>query len=191
VRRLFWFVVVIALLLALDSAARSYVGNQIEGRLARVLEADERPKVVIGGFPFLASAIDGEFESISISADRPGWESGSIELSDVNLTLHEVELSLAQALRGELANVEVESARGTAHIDADVLSAALRRLNSSGAQIPLPEGELSTEGNTLRLGPVTLPLPTPIEGMSFESAEVIDGSVALEFALDRTTFPTG
>jgi hypothetical protein len=188
VRGLLWFVAVIALLIAVDSAARSYASNQIEGRLATVLQSDEPPKVAIGGFPFIVSAIDGEFETVSISADRPGWESGPVKLSDVNLTLSRVEFSPSEMLRDELRRIRVGSARGTARVDVGVLSAAL----PSGARVPIPEeGELPIEDNRLRIGPATLPLPLPLEGMSFERAEIVGDSVELEFTLNRTTFPVG
>lgn len=191
-RRLVWFVVIIGLFIAVDSAARSYASNRIEGRLAAALNTDEQPQVSIGGFPFLVSAIDGELESISISAQRPGWESGPIELSDVNLTLHQVSFSPGEVLRGELRNVDVESSRGTARIQARVISAALRRFNPNNPGVPIAgEGELLIEDNRLRLGALTLPLPVPLRGMNFERAELVDGSVELEFSLSQTTFPVG
>ena len=191
-RRLIWFVVVIGLFIAVDSAARSYASNMIEGRLAGVLDTDEQPQVSIGGFPFLASAVDGELEIISISAERPGWGSGPIELSDVTLTLQQVKFSPGEVLRNELRKVDVGSARGTARIGTGDLSAALQRLAPPGFDAVGPEsGELPIEDNRLQIGPLTLPLPTPLQGMNFERAELIDGSVELEFSLSQTTFLVG
>jgi hypothetical protein len=188
-RRLVWLVVVIAVLIAVDSAARSYTSNQIETRLAGAVNVDERPQVAIDGFPFLASAIDGEFENMTIYAERPGWGSGPVELSDVTLTLHQVEFSLGEVLRNELRTVEVESAEGTARIKAGLVSEALSKINPTGSLVPLLEdGTVPVEGDRLQIGPLSLPLPTPLRGMTFERAELVEGAVHLEFSLSQTSF---
>jgi hypothetical protein len=187
-RRLVVLAGIVLLLIVVDSAARSYAGDQIERGLATSLSLEGDTNVRIGGFPFLWELVRGRFESVTISADT--IEEGNIELSRVELTLEGVTFPVAQVLEGHESKAHIRSGRGSARISAPALDRALASLLPEGTTPILHRvGTIPIEGNALDLGIAKVPLPVAMDGMQYESAEFNGSSLDLTFSLAARSIP--
>lgn len=180
---------IVLLLIVVDSAARSYAGDQIEQGLANSLSLEGDTKVRIGGFPFLWELVRGRFESVTISADT--IEEGDIELSRVELTLEDVTFPVARVLEAHESKAHIRSGRGSARISAPALERALGSVLPTGAAEALDRlgTTIPIEGNALDLGITQLQLPVAMEGMQYESAEVVGSALRLTFSLPAKSIP--
>ncbi len=184
-RRLGAIAVALIAFLIVDSVARVYVGNQIGDSLAAALSLEGEPDVMIGGFPFLWSAVTGELDNVSISVEE--LSRGDVALQDVSVTLSGVEASPLAGALGRLQRVAIRSGRGRAEVRLAQLEELLGRSGRLVGNLSLAElGMPNVDGSTLSLGPLDLRLPVIAEGMTYESAELIDGRVHLRFKLPRT-----
>lgn len=185
-RKLIGLVVTLVLLFAADSAARGFASARMSAGLAGALNLEEEPEVLIGGFPFLWELIRGDFENISVSVDDFG--TGDVVLDEASVTLREVSFAPIGALTGDIEKVSIESARGTARVNTGRLADALEKAGSLVGGLSLDDlPGVSVEGRTLSLGPLDLELPVMTDGMSYESAELIEDKLVLRFTLDEKT----
>lgn len=183
-RRVFGLLIIVLLLIAGDTAARTYTGAEIEDQLAGALNLGDEPRVDIKGFPFLTQVFRGRFDVITVSSDRVATQ--EIELTDVRMTLNEVRFSAAKAIGGRLRKVRIDSARGQGTIASSTLEAALSNVPANVRPFIPDDSTLDIQANELVLGPVRIGLPVIAEEMQYESAEVIDGAVHLIFRLSKT-----
>lgn len=185
-RRLIVLLGIVLLLIVLDSAARSYAGDQVENRLANALNLENDPTVRIGGFPFLWGVVRGRFEDVTVTA--AGVRSDALGLSKIQVVLKDVSFPVSEALTGRAGKLTVASARGTARISAPALESALAGLPVDISSLTAGSRRLDISGNQIDLGVAQLPLPVIAEGMQYESAELVNGAVQLRFLLEQTTF---
>jgi hypothetical protein len=176
-------VVVIVGAVIADSALRSYASNQVAGKLQSALDLTKEPEVSIGGFPFLVEALSGRLESMSISAR--GLEKDGVTLSDVDVTLSNVRISLSGLISGKSRKARIGSMRGTASLRTEDLAAAL---GEPGFDVSaFDPGIVSIDGTTLSIGPTTLELPSIVEGVEYTEAELDGDLIRLSFASRRTS----
>lgn len=111
-KRLLVTLVVLAGLLAVaDRVAASVASNAVADQVvasSSLASAD----VAIGGFPFLAQAISGRYDSVSVVAR--GVAAGEVTVDRLDATLTGLEVPLSEALSGSVSEVPVESVRATA-----------------------------------------------------------------------------
>jgi hypothetical protein len=130
--------------------------------------------------------VRGRFENIKVTADT--IEAEGVELSRVEVTLEDVSFPVSKVLSGRATRVKVSSGRGSARISAPAFDRALAQILPEGAAvIPNRTGTIPIQGNALDLGVTQLSLPTPIEGMQYESAEFVGTALELKFSLERTS----
>ena len=200
---LIFLVVVVALFSVGDYLARDFAEGKAADELQERLDLSSRPNVGLGGWPFVVAAFQGEFPSIEIDADRVVME--RLEFLNVNLDLEDLTFSVREALRGGVSEVTAQGGTGTATLEESSVNQALRRagapftvhLMETEAVATLPNGSevnvaLDVSGGALRLAPeshlpaVGIQLPGIVDNLTYRSAVVTDGEVAIRLRLGPT-----
>jgi hypothetical protein len=166
-----------------DSALRSLASNKVAEELQDALDLNKEPEVAIGGFPFLFEAISGDLESVTISAQ--GLEKDGVLLTDLEVTLNNVKVSIPQLLSGKSKKVKIGSAEGTARLTTEDLASAL---GEPGFNVGVFDPtNISVSGTTLTVGPTELELPSIVNGIDYTEAKLEGNVIALSFETRRTS----
>ena len=199
-RKLLLVIVVLGgLLVAADFVARGLVAEKLAGRVAASLRLEREPEVELEGFPFVTQILGGELDGVTMSLDDISEQ--DVTLSSFSISLERVRFSFEDLLDQGGGQVRVAAADGRAELDqgdlASVLSAAGapfeatidqgRLLATSDAAAQQVEIQPRIEGSQLilevpQLGSTAIPLPTPIRGITYDSVEVVPGSIHLRFS---------
>ncbi len=204
-------VILLALLAVLgavaDHAARDYAEGRVAAQVQTSFELDERPRVGIGGWPFLWHAVGGEFPSITVHADAVSR--GSVTLSEVEFSVRDVRVSLGALLGSDRRFVRVGSGGGEAAMSAEDLNEALARngapvtvtFEGSATLVSLPDGStvsgtVGVSGTSLLVGApgveeFSLALPVPARGIRYKSVRVRDSKAILTFEFTRSRLEIG
>ena len=199
-RKLLVLVIVLGgLVVAADFVARSLVAEKLAARTKANLGLEQEPDVDFDGFPFVTQLVGGELEGVNMAlADISEQD---VTLSELTLVLHEVRFSLEDLLDQGGGRVRVAASDGRAELDQADLSQALERsgapfsvtidqgrlLATSDIAAQQVEVEPRIEGSQLILtvpevGETAIPLPTPVDGLTYESVEVLPGRLELRFS---------
>lgn len=116
--------VVAALLLVVvviaDRIAAGVAAGAIAARVQATTALPEEPDVTVRGFPFLTQALSGRYDRVDITArDAPA---GEMTLTRLETTLRGVQVTLSQALSGEVDAVPVEAVEARALVSYDELA---------------------------------------------------------------------
>lgn len=185
-RKLVVLVVAGVLLLAMDAGfrlvAQSAAADLIERRVGRGVD----PEVGIGGFPFLVSAVRGEFDAVDVSIPR--LANDGMDVEDVELTFRDVSLEPLRVVAGQGA-IEAGTLRGQGRITEGNLNAAVARLvpdvelaiardrvtiTRSGSEVTanvVIAGDALVVDVGAAISPVELPLPEVLPGVVFGSVQ--------------------
>lgn len=196
--------VVAGLLVAGDLFAKSFAADVMAEQVQANLALDEEPDVDIGGFPFVTQLVAGELESATVALEDLSRR--GVTLSALSVTLDEVRFSVADLLDQNARRLRVGSTSGAAELDQEDLDVALRNAGApfevrfdrgrmmATSDVVSSEVEIDAriEGGRLllsagNLGETALPLPRPIEDISYDSVEVSSGRLLLRFSSGPTT----
>lgn len=146
--------------LVVDTVAHSVAEKRAGEELGRQFDLTRPPDVSLSGWPFLLHVVTGEFSEVRIQAPR--LNQGSVELTDIDLRLTDVEVSLGKLLDGDPKAVKAHSGRGHASITGDSIEAILAD-QGVDAEVDIHDGVLSV---------------TPEEtSQTFEAVVALNGSV--------------
>ena len=76
---------VLAILIAGDRVANAVAQNTLAGALQSELSTATKPKVHLGGFPFVTQALSGSFSSVRVTADNASVDSGDTTVAIAHL----------------------------------------------------------------------------------------------------------
>ena len=193
-------VVLLALLVVADTAARPMVRPWIGPDVALALGLPERPAVTIGGFTFLPRLVSGE---IPLAWVRTGDVTArGVSVRTVSLRLGSVRFSRAKFLSGHPGTITAATADGAIIITGAVAPASGRntrpitvrfargRVLLSGAGLGGPvSARPSVSGRTLRLRPIgarstlslEITLPALLPGVDYTNVMVETSTATLSF----------
>jgi hypothetical protein len=203
-KKLVGLVVVVGVLVAGDAWLRATAETRVAAELQSSFDDTGEAEIDFGGFPFAARVLSGTIpvaRLTSTSLVRAG-----VRLSDVRMTMQDVEFSWSKVLVGEVGSVTVRAGKGSAALGARALNRALAAVD--------PRVEVTLTGNKIRatLGPVSgsgdlaiegteliltiagtertviVPLPRFVAGLRYEAVRIEEGRATIEFALDGATF---
>jgi hypothetical protein len=126
-------IVLIALLVAVDFAARAFAENKAASEIQQQ-GFPKKPNVDIEGFPFLTQVASKDFQDIQISASNV--TEGPLEIASIDATLKNVHIN------GAFSGGTIDSLNGTATITFTALSNAMT--SQAG-----PLGQLANSALTL------------------------------------------
>jgi len=196
--------VVVLLLLAGDAWLRATAEARVASELQSSFDPDGETEIAFGGFPFAARVISGTIPVARLTSSsliRSG-----VRLSDVKMTLQDVEFSWSKIIAGEVGSVTVRAGKGSASIGERGLNRALAAV-ADGVRVQIEDGflrafvggrsaraELTIEDTDLVLGmggterTVTVPLPRFVAGLRYGSVELRALRVTISFTLDEANF---
>ena len=196
-RKLVVLAVLVGFLIAGDAWLRSTAEKRLETQLASSFEGDA--DVELGGFPFAVRVLVGTIPRARISSDAVVRD--GLRLSDVRMTLQDVEFSLSDVLTGEDGQVTVGDGRGQAAIAVTALrkrfarAGLTARLDLQGDELHARVGvvtsaaRLSLRSNHLVLTiegvqeTFTVPLPRVAAGVSYDAVRLTDSGAVVQFSL--------
>jgi hypothetical protein len=135
-------VIFVALLFALDRAGVAIAERQISTRVQSAYSLPERPKVSIGGFPFLTQVVSGRYQDISVTISKASV--GGVQVQDIQARFTGVHASLSLLLGQGSGSVTAAAATGTALIPYAQVQQRLPR----GITLAAHGGSLRVTGNT-------------------------------------------
>ncbi|GAA0896643.1 DUF2993 domain-containing protein [Virgisporangium ochraceum] len=169
--------VMLVLLLGLVIIADRVGAGVAEDRIAQQA-ADElkkagattasQPKVEIGGFPFLTQVLGGNYERITITADKP--QSEDIKLETMTIVATDVEAAASDLLNGR-GPVTANEITGTATMSWDTVRSLI-----SLANLPVPFDPAQLQVKVVNNN-VELRLPLDLGG--FKTTLVAKGTIAV------------
>ncbi|WP_282786093.1 MULTISPECIES: DUF2993 domain-containing protein [unclassified Nocardia] len=119
-RALLTLIVVLAIALIIgDRVAVTLAQNEIGRAIAGEYELPQRPRVEIGGFPFLTQAVDGRYREIDIQVGD--WHDQDIHVRDLEVRLNDVSAPLRDLLGNRTSNLVAATATATALVPYDVV----------------------------------------------------------------------
>ena len=200
-KKLLVFIVVLGVLFV---AGDAWARGKIEGRLASELQdslgSTGEIEVSLGGFPFVLRALSGNIPKATVATGRLSRE--GLRFTDITMTLHDIRFSLSKVLVGDLDAIKVGRGEGRAAIDSDALTRAIARssgqigvlivgdeihVSAAGrtgvAEVSLTRNRLMLTVEELGQGFI-VPLPRVVEGIQYESVEMVDSRLELGFSLD-------
>lgn len=143
-------------LVVVDRVAESVVSKRLAAEIQTSQGLSVRPRVDIGGFPFLTQVLRGRYDDVRVVAGSPITVRG-VEIDRVALRLRGVRLPLSDVLRDRVADLPVASTRGTAVVPYATLDAVLRqRLGNLGALASAVTVTSAGSGQALIRGPLGL-----------------------------------
>lgn len=135
VKALVALAVLAIVLVVLDRAAEIVTARRLAERIQTAQHLSMRPRVSIGGWPFLTQVASGSYDDVTISSSAPIGANG-VAVSDADVYLHGVKVSALDALHGTVANVPVKSGYGTAVLTYRELDRVIARyVPSIGSQL--------------------------------------------------------
>lgn len=206
-RALVVLVVLAAVLLAADVGARAVAQNVVAGDLRTSLELSKKPKVTIGGFPFLPQLVRGRVSSASASAEDV--TTNGVTFHRVVVTLHDLAFTPSQLVTGHEHEIHVGAGDGTAEMTSADLTTLLSKTDAQltvaldGDRALVESDRLggsvevtpSMSGRTLTLrsangsAPVSLrvELPEVLPSVRYSSVTIRDATAVFSFRLASTT----
>ena len=108
-------VVIVAVLVGVDFAARWVAEDRVAVALGEALDLPNPPEVDVRGFPFLTQALAGRYDDVGLSA--PGIAYG--ELRDITLTadLEGVSVPLENLVNGQVRRIPAEQVTASARVN--------------------------------------------------------------------------
>lgn len=140
--------VLLALLVVADRVAVAVAQREIASRVQTSRHLPARPRVHIGGFPFLTQVLAGRYRSVSVTAtDVP--TTGGIRVASVSATLSGVRVALGDVLHSRVRDVPADSGSGRVTLDFADLNAFLA---PRGVTVAGDRGRLRVTGRVTVLG---------------------------------------
>jgi LmeA-like phospholipid-binding len=204
---LIWVLSLVAVLALVDFGARIVTQYVVAREIQVSLSLTERPKVSIGGWPFMTELIAGKISSMGVVAHGAITSEG-FPADSVQVDMRDVGFSFGDLLEGSGQTVEAESGEGTMTMTEDDVNAAVP--GDLGVTVDLKDGKVllrsdevkgSIEANvkisggdlvltTDQLPAIRLALPAIADGLTFTGVTVSDGMAVLSFDLKDATFQT-
>jgi hypothetical protein len=201
----FWIVFVLAFLLAADYGLRIIAQYLVARQLQTALALQERPKVSLGGWPFITELVGGDIASVTVGA-QGAVTNDQFPVQTVDATMRDVTFSLGDLFSGGAQKITARSGEGTLVMTEDDVNAALPNdlgvtvdlkngkvlLKSDqvkgriAATIRISKGQLILEGD--QLPAVELPLPLLAEGITFTDVRIAGNQAILTFELKDASF---
>lgn len=206
-RKLLILLVVLAAVgLVADLAARAYSESQAGNVLKTGLHLSKKPDVSLGGFPFLVHLGTEHFDSVVI--EDSGFKVAGLPIAKARIELESVRFSLSSLITGGHGEVEAKRGQGTAELTAEVLTAAFRErgvpvdLRFVGDHVEVTStlvggtitGDLSIKGRQLVLSSTSaaqtysITLPRLIPGIIYSKAEVKGDAAVIAFDIQGKAF---
>ncbi len=199
-------VAVVGVLIGADfgikALAQTWVGKEMQTSLG----LSERPKVSLGGFPFVPHLATGDFPSVSATATD--FHAQGVSFAMVTLDLHGVRFSPTKLARGKDTVITIERGTGQATMTEDDLRSALRAakfpldVHLSGDHVVVPVDGLFSVDVTPKISkgklvlksghlPVTvrLDLPKVAPGVHYTDIRIEDDRAILFFDLKNARLP--
>ena len=101
-------------LLVIDRVAAVIAADALASRIQSTEALTHKPKVHIGGFPFLTQIITGSYSDVILSGVDIQRQGARISAAQVHL--HGVQVSLGDVVNGQVRAVPLKSGSGTAHL---------------------------------------------------------------------------
>ncbi len=152
--------VLIGLALVVDTTTHAIAQRKVGEELGRQFDLARAPEVSLSGWPFLFHLATGEFAEVRIRAPR--LVQGSVELTDIDLRLVDVEVAVGRLLDGDRDAVKAHSGRGRASITPDSIETVLAEQGV--------DAKVDIEGGVLFVTPQEI-------GQTFEAAVGLNGSM--------------
>ena len=172
------------LFVVVDRVGVAVAEDRVADRIAAEVGMPGPPEVDITGFPFLTQAAAGRYAEVQIGLTAA--DLGQPEGTRADVSLHGVEVPLADVLAGSVEQVPVERIDGTATLSYALLAAEIgegtqlerdgdglritRTLDLAGQQVPLTAaGNVTLDGRDLvieveRAGGAGVDLPEQVVG---------------------------
>ena len=201
----------VVLAIGADFGLRWWTEAWLAEEAQTALRLDQRPDVDLHGFPFVAQFLDGVFDRADLEVDD--LTEGGLTIERVTIEGRRVRFP-RRAVFGEApdATIHVEEATGAVELSDRAVSDYLQatdlpfsvtftggrvRIGGSvdvgGTEIGASaNAEVVVEGDSLLIRDVegsgvelSVPLPTPIDGMRYRGIEVGNGTATLTASFDR------
>lgn len=187
--------VLLLLAVVADFAAKRYAEGQVAAEVEEELGLGGPVEVSIGGFPFLPQVLGGRVDVMSVGA--PELRLDRIELKTIKIELQGVRFSLDDVLSGNLGDIRVQRARGSAELMERALNVALADagetatidLRDDGAGVAgssigqNADANVSVDETTLQIaspfGSVELELPSLGGNFSYRSVRIVEDAAVL------------
>ena len=88
-----------------------------------------------GGFPFLPKALRGSFPQVSVTLDDPTVDGGTLPVTKVQATLHDVRLPLSLALKGRFGNVSAATVDAVGSVSYDALTQTVAKVGPAALHL--------------------------------------------------------
>jgi prepilin-type processing-associated H-X9-DG protein len=207
VRKLLILLVVLAAIgLVADFAARAYSESQAANVLKTSLHLSKKPSVSLGGFPFLVHLATEHFDSVVI--EDAGFKVAGLPIRKARIELDRVRFSLTSLVTGGHGEVEAKRGEGTAELTAEAITAAFRK-QGVALDVGFVDGhvevtsdlvggtitaDLSISGRDLVLssrsaaGTYSITMPRLIPGIRYSKAEVRGDVALIAFEVEGQAF---
>jgi hypothetical protein len=202
---LFWILFLAGLLIAVDFGARVIAQYLVARQLQTSLALQDRPKVSLGGWPFLPELIGGNIASVTVQAHGT-LTADSFPTESVDATMHDVRFSLGDLVSGGGQRIEADSGQGSITMtqkdvnsaipadagitvelqDGKVLLRSDLVKGSVTASIRISNGELVLDSD--KLPSIGLALPKLADGLTFTDVSVTADHAVLSFELKNASF---
>ena len=200
-----------------DFALRLWTEAWLAEEAQRALRLERRPEVNLHGFPFLVEFLGGVFDRAELHIED--LTEAGLTIERVRIEGRRVHFP-RQAVFGQASEaiVRAEEATGAVEVSDDAVSRYLEandlplsvrfvggraRLSgdlevgettvaaSGSAELSVEGGELVIRDPGLSALELSIPLPTPVEGMRYEDLEIADGTATITASFDRLAFRVG
>jgi hypothetical protein len=204
---LFWILFVVVLLVAADYGVRVVSQYVVAHELQTAMALQERPKVSLGGWPFLTELVTGDIDSVTVSA-KGSVTTDQVSVQGLDLDLRDVRFSLGDLFAGGGQKITADSGEGTVTMTEDDINAALP--DDLGVTVDLKNGKVllksdQVKGNvqaTVRvsqgqlllesdeLPAIELDLPELAKGLTFTKVSIDGDAATFTLDLQDATFET-
>lgn len=188
------------LLLGANIVGENAAETRIEDGVRSAFRGKAEPQADIGGGVFLLQLVRGRFGEVRIRI--PELVKHGVNINDIDLTLSDVDFPLSSVVEGQ-GEVDIGSGTGSGTISADALQTVVARqaqkievtidggtatLSRRGRSVQVDD--IAVEGRKVRLEApplksLTLRLPPPPRGFNYESIEVVEDGLSIQFGLTR------
>jgi LmeA-like phospholipid-binding len=208
----------VVLAIGADFGLRLWTEAWLAEEAQTALRLDQRPDVDLHGFPFVVQFLDGMFDQAELEVQD--LEEDGLTLERVEIRGHRIHFPRRAVFGGQpTAPVRAEEATGEVEVSDDALSRYLRANElpfpvtfvgerarfaasldiegnvvagaSATAEVTVEEGSLVFRAVDESGLEFSIPLPTPIDGMSYRGIEVGEGTATLTAAFNRLVFRVG
>lgn len=187
IRKLIGTVVILAVLLVIaDRVMAAIADRALASELQDRFGLSEKPDVTVHGFPFLTQVVEGSYDDIEVSA--ADLRASDLPESSVRVHLRDAELSVSEALQGELVGVRVARVKGEVTVPYETVVA---RSGMPDLQVsPRDDGKLDLRGQVTVLGQ-TRTVETVGEVSAQDGDVVVTSQDGVSFRIEVGTLPFG